>query len=194
MSIRSQTCEQTCPRSPASTVQQFFRYLEEIIPKLNYRHSSESKSRGKDDDALLKEYRAQGIKDSHITTIQSLVRSQWIDYRVKQILHLHYFLPLHFFQLISALINHIVSTATMRGGILIFLPGVSEIKQCIDSIHKEGRQKDVTVLPLHANLPNDEQRRVFEKTTTWKIIAATNVAEVCDFLPELYFLPVERFP
>lgn len=103
----------------------------------------------------------------------------------------------HFnFQLITALIDHIISTTTTRGGILIFLPGVSEIKHCIDSIRKEGRQKDVTVLPLHANLSNDEQRRVFEKTSTWKIIAATNVAEVCDFLPGLPYLLAdsERLP
>jgi ATP-dependent RNA helicase DHX57 len=85
-------------------------------------------------------------------------------------------------QLITALIDHIISSTITRGGILIFLPGVSEIKQCIDSIRKDGHQKDVTILPLHANLSNDEQRRVFEKTITWKIIAATNVAEVCNFL------------
>jgi hypothetical protein len=35
---------------------------------------------------------------------------------------------------------------------------------------------------------------VFEKTMTWKIIVATNVAEVCDFLRGLPSLPVERFP
>jgi Helicase conserved C-terminal domain len=97
------------------------------------------------------------------------------------------------FQLITILIDHIISTATTRGGILIFLPGVSEIKQCIDSILRDSRQKDMTVLPLHANLSNDEQRRVFEKAMTWKIIAATNVAEVCDFLSGLPSLPAERF-
>jgi HrpA-like RNA helicase len=96
-------------------------------------------------------------------------------------------------QLITALVDHIISSACDRGGILIFLPGVSEIKQCIDAIRKDGHQKDVTILPLHANLSNDEQRRVFEKTKTWKIIAATNVAEVCDFLRGLPSLPVERF-
>ena len=96
-------------------------------------------------------------------------------------------------QLITALIDHIISSASDRGGILIFLPGVSEIKQCIDSIRKDGHQMDVTILPLHANLSNDEQRRVFEKTMTWKIIAATNVAEVYNFLLGLPCFRVERF-
>jgi ATP-dependent RNA helicase DHX57 len=30
---------------------------------------------------------------------------------------------------------------------------------------------------LHANLSNDEQRRVFTQTSNWKIVVATNVAE-----------------
>ncbi len=34
------------------------------------------------------------------------------------------------------------------------------------------------ILPLHANLSSDEQRQVFKKTPSWKIIASTNVAEV----------------
>ena len=168
--------------------------MEKVIPELNYRPSPGSvKSRGKEDDTLLEEYRAQGIQDSHITTIQNVAGSQRIDYQVQKSLQFHLIAFLRPFQLITILIDHIISTATTRGGILIFLPGVSEIKQCIDSILRDGRQKDVTVLPLHANLSNDEQRRVFEKAVTWKIIAATNVAEVCDSLPGLPSLPAELF-
>ena len=162
---------------------------------MNYRPSPGSvKSRGKEDDVLLEEYRVQGLQDSHIVSIQNVVRSQRIDYQVQQSLQPHFIVFLLHCQLITALIDHIISSAITRGGILVFLPGVSEIKQCIDSIRQGGRQKHVTVLPLHANLSNDEQRRVFEKTTTWKIIVATNVAEVCDFLRGLPSLPVEHFP
>jgi len=42
--------------------------------------------------------------------------------------------------------------------------------------------KEADVLPLHANLSTDEQRLVFAKTLNWKIIAATNVAEVCPMI------------
>ena len=38
------------------------------------------------------------------------------------------------------------------------------------------------VLPLHANLTSDEQRRVFAPTSEWKIVVSTNVAEVSRFL------------
>ncbi len=61
---------------------------------------------------------------------------------------------------------------------MIFLPGVHEIRQCIEAVLEIISQKDATVLPLHANLSNNEQRAVFEPTNSWKIIAATNVAEV----------------
>jgi len=63
---------------------------------------------------------------------------------------------------------------------LIFLPGVQEIRTCIDAVR--GVLDGVAeILPLHANLSNDEQLAVFAKTKRWKIIVATNVAEVSSF-------------
>lgn len=76
------------------------------------------------------------------------------------------------------MVHHIVSTAAKRGGILVFLPGVHEILQCIEAIRPVLNGK-AEVYPLHANLSSDEQRRVFLKTSNWKIIAATNIAEAC---------------
>jgi ATP-dependent RNA helicase DHX57 len=60
---------------------------------------------------------------------------------------------------------------------LIFLPGVQEIRSCIDTMRGMLGEK-AEILPLHANLSNDEQLAVFANTKRWKIIAATNVAEV----------------
>ena len=81
-------------------------------------------------------------------------------------------------QLVAAVVSHIVDTAKKRGGILVFLPGVQEIRQCIEALRGMSRSLDADILPLHANLSNEEQRLVFVKSTKWKIIAATNVAEV----------------
>ena len=65
-----------------------------------------------------------------------------------------------------------------KGGILIFLPGVQEIKQCMQAIGAVVK-KQADVLPLHANLSSDEQRKVFRThASKWKIICSTNVAEV----------------
>lgn len=64
-----------------------------------------------------------------------------------------------------------------RGGILIFLTGVQEIRQCMQALSAAiGQQADI--MPLHANLTNDEQRLVFRSTQKWKIVVSTNVAEV----------------
>jgi hypothetical protein len=64
-----------------------------------------------------------------------------------------------------------------RGGILIFLTGVQEIRQCINALGTVlGKQAEI--LPLHANLTSDEQRQVFRPTQKWKIVVSTNVAEV----------------
>ena len=72
--------------------------------------------------------------------------------------------------------------AEKRGGILIFLSGVGEIRQCIEAMRKTVSQRDALILPLHANLSNGEQSKIFEPSkTSWKIIAATNVAEVRPF-------------
>jgi ATP-dependent RNA helicase DHX57 len=74
-------------------------------------------------------------------------------------------------------VKHITNTAPKKGGILIFLPGVQEIAQCIEAVRAVVGGADV--LPLHANLAGDEQRRVFvANPNKWKIVAATNVAEV----------------
>jgi ATP-dependent RNA helicase DHX57 len=82
------------------------------------------------------------------------------------------------------LVAHIIDSADKRGGILIFLPGVNEIRQAIEAIQRATSGKQALVLPLHANLSNSEQNKVFQPTKLWKVIAATNVAEVRPFALE----------
>lgn len=71
-----------------------------------------------------------------------------------------------------------MATSQKQGGILIFLPGVQEIRQCMDALLGTLDRNDMDILPLHANLSSAEQMKVFAKTSKWKVIAATNVAEV----------------
>lgn len=75
-----------------------------------------------------------------------------------------------------------MATSQKRGGILIFLPGVQEIRQCMDALLGESTKDDALLLPLHANLSSAEQMKVFVRTSKWKIIVATNVAEVCEYV------------
>ncbi|KAI0914032.1 DEAD/DEAH box helicase [Ustulina deusta] len=63
-----------------------------------------------------------------------------------------------------------------KGGILIFLPGVGEIKRTVDQLKSVS---SLHVLPLHASLDTREQRRVFKAPPAGKrkVVVATNVAE-----------------
>ena len=60
----------------------------------------------------------------------------------------------------------------------MFLPGVQEIRQCIDTLQGSPSASQARIFPLHANLSSEEQRVVFAPTPKWKIVVATNVAEV----------------
>jgi len=73
-----------------------------------------------------------------------------------------------------------VATAVRRalseddGDILVFLPGMAEIRRCATRI---GSPPDVAVLPLHGTLPPEEQDRAVRPNSRRKVILSTNVAE-----------------
>lgn len=94
------------------------------------------------------------------------------------------------YDLISATVKFIIksdqSNTGEYGAILIFLPGVMEIKSCIENLElslsstfsREVNQRFV-ILPLHSNLTSVEQSRIFTKMKSGarKIVVSTNVAE-----------------
>lgn len=171
-----------CLSLPCVDQQIYLRYLEDVLSVVSYRPQA-PKSYGKLKPGagkrnIREEYQAEGYTDSIATAIQNIIRSDRIDYQVCgcHASTVHRLIILS--QLIASLVDHIINTAEAKGGILIFLPGVNEIRQCIDAIRQTIQDKSASVFPLHANLSNEEQRRVFQQTKSWKIIAATNVAEV----------------
>ncbi|KAG6878138.1 hypothetical protein C0993_011852 [Termitomyces sp. T159_Od127] len=150
------------------------RYLEDVIPLLKYQPSPSKYAKSRSDAAeqtFRDEYKTSGLDDLSMTTLYDITRSNRIDY-----------------QLVAAVVDHIVSTAVKRGAILVFLPGVQEIRQCIEAIRSLLRDKKAETYPLHANLSSDEQRRVFLKTSDWKIIAATNVAETSVTIDDVIYV------
>ncbi|KAJ7246262.1 P-loop containing nucleoside triphosphate hydrolase protein [Mycena haematopus] len=150
-------------------------YLEDIIPQINYRPSaprSSKKESGEVLQAFRDEHKAQGLDDASISAIQVITRSDRLD-----------------FQLIAEVVRHIITDPkNKRGGVLIFLPGVPEIRQCTDAMRTTLPSGQAEVLPLHANLSNDEQRRVFTKISKWKVIAATNVAETSITIDDVIYV------
>jgi ATP-dependent helicase HrpB len=59
------------------------------------------------------------------------------------------------------------------GDVLAFLPGLREIRQAADELG----DIDAAVLPLHGDLPPEQQDRALSKLDRRKVVLATNVAE-----------------
>ncbi|UZJ55185.1 hypothetical protein CBS101457_004505 [Exobasidium rhododendri] len=97
------------------------------------------------------------------------------------------------YDLIGATAKMICERATRKGdsdgAILIFCPGVGEIRSAMDAVQRELRGA-VEVLPLHANLTPEEQRKVFQKpkTGTRKVVISTNVAETSITIDDVVYV------
>lgn len=105
------------------------------------------------------------------------------------------------YELIGAVVRYVVeraendeltsSDANVGGAILVFCPGVGEIRQAIEAFSTSLRgSSKVDILPLHANLSPDEQRRVFLPVRTGyrKIVVSTNVAETSITIPDVSYV------
>jgi len=63
------------------------------------------------------------------------------------------------------------------GDVLVFLPGVREIDDCIGALSGQVATADALILALHGSMEFAEQNRVLERSTQRRIICATNIAE-----------------
>ena len=85
------------------------------------------------------------------------------------------------YDLVAALISSIdQKLGREEGSILVFMSGTAEIEQTIQAIEKIPQaRKNLYVLPLHASLSSNEQRRVFKAApkNMRKVVVSTNVAE-----------------
>jgi ATP-dependent helicase HrpB len=63
------------------------------------------------------------------------------------------------------------------GDLLVFLPGLHEIRQTARHLEAAAAAHDVLVLPLHGDLPAEQQDAALLRQPRRKIILATNVAE-----------------
>jgi ATP-dependent helicase HrpB len=63
------------------------------------------------------------------------------------------------------------------GDVLAFLPGLREIRQAADDLERLAREQGLEVLPLHGDLPPEQQDRALQRLARRKVVLATNVAE-----------------
>lgn len=69
---------------------------------------------------------------------------------------------------------------------LVFLPTERDIRECCEQL---GRLiPNSTVLPMYGRLPASDQRRIFQKSRTVKIVVATNVAETSVTVPGIRYV------
>ncbi len=77
---------------------------------------------------------------------------------------------------VAAAVRRVVQGG-LDGDVLVFLPGAGEIRRCADDLEDAARTFDLAVLPLHGDLPVEEQDVAVRPSSRRKVILATNVAE-----------------
>jgi len=63
------------------------------------------------------------------------------------------------------------------GDLLVFMPGMSEINATLGAIRAGRPAERLALIPLHGDLPADEQDLAFQPNPLRKVVVATNVAE-----------------
>lgn len=63
------------------------------------------------------------------------------------------------------------------GDLLVFLPGVGEIRRSADLLEEVAKRRNLVVMPLYGDLPAEQQDAVLAPSERRKLILATNVAE-----------------
>ncbi len=63
------------------------------------------------------------------------------------------------------------------GHLLVFLPGAAEIRRCREALLPAAEAAGLDLLPLHGDLPPEEQDRAVRPGARRKVILSTNVAE-----------------
>lgn len=78
-------------------------------------------------------------------------------------------------------VQHALGELLLREGhtghVLVFLPGAAEIRRAIRACEGLGRQSGAALLPLHGELPAEEQDAAIAPSARQKIIFSTNLAE-----------------
>jgi ATP-dependent helicase HrpB len=64
-----------------------------------------------------------------------------------------------------------------EGDILVFMPGLGEIQSTLNALRAARIQEKLALIPLHGELPPEEQDLAFAPNSRRKVVVATNVAE-----------------
>ena len=73
-------------------------------------------------------------------------------------------------------VGHILESGD-PGDVLVFMPGMGEINTTITELRSFRSSERFAAIPLHGELPPEEQDRAFAPSDARKVVVATNVAE-----------------
>ncbi|KAJ3297123.1 hypothetical protein HK104_000837 [Borealophlyctis nickersoniae] len=162
-------------------------YLETILRSVRYvpdlagRGGGGKKKKGAEeadpDEEVRRMYEGGGLDDRTVDALVGMEKGEGkVDYG-----------------LIAAVVRHIcMENVNDDGAILMFMPGVMEIKRCIETIRPEAGSQcgRLDIMPLHANLSSKEQSAVFKKMPKGvrKVVVATNIAETSITIDDVVFV------
>ncbi|EDQ91760.1 uncharacterized protein MONBRDRAFT_22888 [Monosiga brevicollis MX1] len=169
-------------------------YLEDLIELTGYQPNLSSLKKVPADDPTLKatlEERAQ-YRRSTISAdpYQSLDNWESIDEESKTSAHLvdderfQVYQQLSIsdeisYRMVAAVVDHICASDSDDGAILVFMPGMYEIRRTMRALSECSASASLHVLPLHSSLTPQEQNRIFQRAPkgSRKVVVSTNVAE-----------------
>ena len=70
-----------------------------------------------------------------------------------------------------------------KGNILVFLPGISDIRKVFSNLQDELREKDVELLILHSSISLEEQKKVLKDSKSRRVILSSSIAETSLTVP-----------
>lgn len=160
------------------------QFLEDAIELIGYTvdRGDPMQAQGEDEDTAEESSDASksGLSQ-HLQGYSSRTRTtvtQWNEYRID-------------YQLIVDLIKKVSTDPEFKSyskAILVFLPGIAEIRQLNDMLVGHGAfNKGWLVYPLHSTIASEEQQAAFvvPPPGTRKIVLATNIAETGITIPDV---------
>lgn len=78
---------------------------------------------------------------------------------------------------VATAVRRVLAQPDDAGDILVFLPGAAEIRRATEALEELAAEHQLSVVPLHGDLPLDAQQRVIRRGDRRKVVLSTNVAE-----------------
>lgn len=157
-------------------VKRFF--LEDAIELIHYSigPGSNNRSLSEDDEDIEQKTKNMGKLEGYSVQTKNFLR----EYDEYQIDH----------ELIIKLMEYLISNPTYSSfskAILVFLPGIAEIRELHDMLVGHPSFDHTLVYPLHSSIASEEQQQAFviPPPDVRKIVLATNIAETGITIPDI---------